>query len=66
MNDEKKDQDTSVEEKGETKEETKSNKRTIIIETDGTNVNLVKDGTAGKIELIGVLQSLTAFLMNNK
>ena len=36
--------------------------RQIIIETDGTNIQLVKAEVSGKIELIGVLQSLIGFI----
>lgn len=32
--------------------------RKIIIETDGNNIHIVSADVAGKIELIGILQSL--------
>jgi hypothetical protein len=32
--------------------------RQIIIETDGNNINLVKAEVSGRIELVGILQSI--------
>jgi len=52
------------EEKPEMKEEPKM--RQIIIETDGTNINLAKADVAGRIELIGVLSSVINNLNKNK
>ena len=40
--------------------------RRIIIETDGNNINLVSADVAGRIELVGVLQSLIAYINNPK
>ena len=40
--------------------------RQIIIETDGDNINLVKAEVHGKIELMGILQSLLGYLNNQK
>jgi len=40
--------------------------RQIIIETDGNDIHLVKAEVGGKIELIGVLQNLITFLINQK
>ena len=36
--------------------------RQIIIESDGNSVNLVRADVAGRIELIGILESLIGFL----
>lgn len=36
--------------------------RQIIIETDGDVINLIKAEVGGKIELIGVLQSLIGYI----
>ena len=41
-------------------------KRRIIIETDGNNINLVSADVAGRIELVGILQSLITFLNQTK
>ena len=50
-------------EKAPKKEEASAPKmRQIIIETDGNNIHLVKAEVTGKIELIGVLQNLIAFI----
>lgn len=40
--------------------------RQIIIETDGTHINLAKSEAAGTLELIAILQSLVIFLQNPK
>lgn len=40
--------------------------RQIIIETDGTNVNLVKAEVGGAIELVGILQKLIEFFNKQK
>lgn len=40
--------------------------RQIIIETDGDNIHLAKAEVSGRIELIGVLQSLIGFLNQPK
>lgn len=40
--------------------------RQIIIETDGTNIHLIKAEVGGKIELVGVLQNLITFLNQQK
>lgn len=42
-----------------------SKKRQIIIETDGTNIELVKADVAGKLELQAILSSLLNNI-NNK
>lgn len=73
MSDEKKDQKTNDQPEVDKKEDSEKEKseqenkmREIILLTDGNNVRIVKNETAGKIELIGILQTLTQFLMNNK
>jgi len=48
--------------KNNTKEKIILPMRQIIIETDGTNIRLVKAEVGGKIELIGILQGLIGFL----
>ena len=40
--------------------------RQIIIETDGDNIHISKAEVSGKIELIGVLQNVIAFITNQK
>ena len=40
--------------------------RKIVIETDGNNINLVSADVAGRIELVGVLQSLITHLNQKK
>jgi len=50
----------------EEKLDSKQMKRQIIIETDGNNVDLIKNETSGVIELVGVLQGLLTYLMNKK
>ena len=40
--------------------------RRIIIETNGSDVQLVQADVAGRIELIGVLQSMLAYLNQTK
>lgn len=40
--------------------------RQIIIETDGDNIHLAKADVSGRIELIGILQSLIGFLNQPK
>lgn len=42
-----------------------SGMRQIIIETDGNQVRVVKSETAGKIELIGILETLISFIKGN-
>ena len=37
-------------------------RRQIIIETDGNNVFLIKAEVGGRIELVGVLSNLVAYL----
>lgn len=37
-------------------------RRQIVIETDGNNIEMVKAETSGKIELIGIFQSLIEYL----
>jgi hypothetical protein len=62
-----------------TKEETKKNSadnqkgstnvpklRQIIIETNGNDISLVKAEVHGKIELIGILQSLITYINQQK
>ena len=49
----------------EMEEETPLPMRQIIIETDGTNIHLIKADVSGKIELMGVLQGLIGFLNQN-
>ena len=55
-----------TEEKKEVKKpEVKKEKRQvrqIIIETDGDNINIAKNETAGTLELVSVLQSLLNFI----
>lgn len=54
--------------KEEKKEEVKetSKMRQIIIETDGNDIHLAKAEVSGKIELVGILQSLIGFLNQPK
>ena len=40
--------------------------REIRIETDGTNIKIVKDTSAGKLELLAVLQALMSSLTSPK
>ena len=40
--------------------------RQIVIETDGDNIHLAKAEVSGKIELVGILQSLIGFLNQPK
>jgi len=51
------------------KEENKPQKllmRQIIIETDGNNINITKADVNGKIELVGILQTVIAFINQQK
>lgn len=48
-----------------TKEES-SEMRRIIIEHDGNNVHVVQADVAGKIEFVGILENLVAFLKTHK
>lgn len=41
-------------------------KRRIVIETDGSNINLVENQTAGVLELSAVLQTILAKLTQQK
>jgi len=41
-------------------------KRQIIIETDGSKIDLVKAEVAGNIELIAILQAVIGFLSQQK
>lgn len=52
----------AVNEKAAEKESQKVKMRQIIIETDGTNINVVKNQTVGKLELVAILQSVIGFL----
>jgi hypothetical protein len=40
--------------------------RQVIIETDGNSISLVKAEVSGKIELVGILQNLIAFINQQK
>lgn len=40
--------------------------RQIIIETDGTNINIVKADVAGSLELVAILQSCLGHIANPK
>lgn len=40
--------------------------RQIIIETDGNNIQIIKAEVGGRIELIGVLQSLITYFNQQK
>ena len=40
--------------------------RQIVIETDGNSINLIKAEVSGKIELVGILQNLIAFVNQQK
>lgn len=40
--------------------------RQIIIETDGNNINITKADVNGKIELVGILQTVIAFINQQK
>ena len=48
------------------KEEPQAPKRQIIIETDGNNINLTKNETAGVLELQAVLQTILQKLIQSK
>ena len=37
-------------------------KRQILIETDGNSIELLKAEVSGKIELVGILQTLIAYI----
>jgi len=47
-------------------EEQKLPMRQIVIETDGSNINLVKNETAGVLELTAVLQTILTKLLQQK
>lgn len=47
-------------------QEKKPQMRQIIIETDGSNITLVKNETAGVLELMAVLQTVLAKLTQQK
>lgn len=47
-------------------QEQKPKARQIIIETDGNNISLVKNETAGVLELAAVLQTILAKLIQQK
>jgi hypothetical protein len=54
-----------VEEKvEETKEAKTAPLRQIIIETDGDKINLIKAEVSGRIELLGILQTLVSYINN--
>lgn len=55
---EKKESESKLDEKG-------NKLRQIILETDGTNVNVVKSEVAGKIEFIGILETVIDYLRRN-
>lgn len=40
--------------------------RQIIIETDGNSLNIVKNETAGTLELVSILQSLLSYITTKK
>lgn len=54
----------SSEKEAETKSGEKPKMRQIIIETDGTNINIVKADVAGNLELIAILQSCLGYVAN--
>ena len=62
----KKEDVKKVEGKKENKEASASRPRQIVIETDGNSVNLVKAEVGGKIELVGILQTLINYLNQTK
>jgi NAD kinase len=49
---------------GQDKKEEKPKIRQIIIETDGTNINIAKAEVAGQIELIAIINGVLGFLTN--
>lgn len=51
---------------GKKRETTAQRMRQIIIETDGNSIHLIKAETHGKIELVGVLQSLIGYINSQK
>lgn len=55
-----------IQQKLEKENKTKVSTRQIIIETDGSNIRIVKAETAGKIELIAILQAIIGELSNPK
>ena len=50
----------------EIKKEEKPKMRQIIIETNGNDINLKLAEVSGRIELVGILQTLIAFVNNQK
>ena len=55
------------EEKKDAKPEAQASKmRQIVIETDGNNINIVKNEMAGGLELAAVLQTLLAKLAGTR
>jgi len=46
--------------------EPKTTARQIIIETDGNNIRLIKNETAGSLELAAILQTVLAKLIQRK
>lgn len=48
------------------KESQQPRMRQIVIETDGSNINLVKNETAGVLELMAVLQTILTKLAQQK
>lgn len=43
-----------------------SKTRQIVIETDGTNINIVKADVAGNLELVAILQSILRSILQQK
>lgn len=58
-------EDEKTEEKIEDKKE-KNIWRQIIIETNGTDVNIKKAEVAGNLELLAILQSLIGYISTKK
>jgi len=52
--------------KQEEKPQEKPKMRQIIIETDGTNINIIKAEVAGNLELIAILQTIVNNLNQRK
>lgn len=63
---EEKEKDEVVGEAAEVPEVQKNKRRQIILETDGNNVFLTKAEVNGRIELMGVLNTLIVYLNNQK
>ena len=54
----------AADKEAEKKSGEKPKMRQVIIETDGTNINIVKAEVAGNLELIAILQSCLGYIAN--